>query len=294
MQAHRTDPQQGHGSFRQGKKLLARHVPALLFLCTLMLCTSCEGIFNGIYDEPGSTAPKAVAGRIYMDATSWTDWYYIDFDSLLSYSESGDTTSLLRMQTHFQAYPIPDADSKQLSKPDSVGAPGIYTYWFDVFDKGLEVNKFHAYRSTALQQEPPSWSIAIHRDNVRTNGGEALETAYNDLKALPPTSKEFLDSLAQAGVKPQWQADEWTENAVWTDRSQMLSCYIGSQGIRINKVLSSWFSFQIPPIPPTSTYNGHVFILRLRSGRFAALRLANYMNDAGTKCWMTIAYKYPY
>ena len=87
--------------------------------------------------------------------------------------------------------------------------------------------------------------------------------------------------------------DEWTENAVWADQSQMLNCYIGSQGIRINNVLSSWLTVDLPPIPPAFTHNNHIFVLRLSDGTYAALQLANYLSPSGTKCFLTINYKYP-
>ena len=37
-----------------------------------------------------------------------------------------------------------------------------------------------------------------------------------------------------------------------------------------------------------------VSIFRLKNGKYAALQLVNYMNARGTKCWLTINYKYPY
>ena len=128
-------------------------------MVSVVMASSCEGIFNGIYDEPGESAPQSMAGRIYMDATSWTDWYYVDFDSLLMLSEEGDTAALYRMQTEFQAYPIPDSTATERQKADSLHAPGIYTYWFDVFDKGISNNKFSSFRPTAQQPEPAHWKI---------------------------------------------------------------------------------------------------------------------------------------
>ena len=91
-----------------------------------------------------------------------------------------------------------------------------------------------------------------------------------------------------------FQEDEWSENEVWEDQSQMLMSLIGCQGIRINKVLSSWLRIDIPPMPPAFTMNKHVFIVRLKNGKYAALLLKNYIGTDGTKCWLTINYKYPY
>lgn len=255
-------------------------VSPLIVGCTILVMTvACNGILEDIYDLPSSRQQLA-EGQIYMDATDWHNWYYIDFDSLARLAASGDTAGLIRAQTHFRPYPIPEepvaADG---------GTDGIYTYWFDVFGKGLEVNEKRQFKPTMKQPEPASWSIAIHRNNVRTNGGAVLETNYTDLRQLPAGSMFAASAFVE---------DEWTENAVWTDQSQMLQSLIGSQGIKVNTVLSGWLKVEIPPVPPSFKGNNHVFIIRLKNGRYAAVQLENYLNGEGKKCWLTINYKYPY
>ena len=42
----------------------------------MLMLTACNGIFDDIYDEPEEIVPAK--GQIVMNATSWTDWYYID------------------------------------------------------------------------------------------------------------------------------------------------------------------------------------------------------------------------
>lgn len=51
--------------------------------------------------------------------------------------------------------------------------------------------------------DPDTWDLAIHRYDVKTNGGEVLETDYQSLSALK-----------NAGSMPQgtFVADEWTTN----------------------------------------------------------------------------------
>ncbi|MBQ0050226.1 MAG: HmuY family protein, partial [Bacteroidales bacterium] len=85
----------------------------------------------------------------------------------------------------------------------------------------------------------------------------------------------------------------WNENWVWVAQDRMLSGIIGCQGICINPVLSSWLEVNLPPIPPSFTHDKHVFLLRTASGELAALQLQNYMNAAGTKCHLTINYRFP-
>lgn len=248
-------------------------------LCAM---TACNGILGDIYDDPSDDAITLTQGQLYIDATDWEKWYYIDFDSLQQLSANKDSIGLAYAQTHFTPYTIPTEETDAV-EGDSTG---MYTYWFDVFGKGISNNERRGYIHTAQQPEPTNWTIAIHRNNVRTNGCSVLETNYTSLDELPENSVSFTGAT--------FTPDVWTENEVWTDQSQMLQSLIGCQGIKINRVLSSWLKLDIPPMPPRFTMNSHVFIVRLKNGNFLALQLENYMNTAGTKCWLTINYKYPY
>lgn len=242
---------------------------------------SCNGVFSGIYDDI-SEQTTIGEGQLYVDATSWRDWYYVDFDSLQQLVEQGKHQELVKAQTTFMPYPIPIVSSSASSESNT----GIYTYWFDVFGKGISNNEKRAFTPTTSQPEPSSWTLSFHRNNVRTNGGAVLETHYTSFDQLPPNSSEFTGAT--------FSKDEWSETEVWADQSQMFQSLVGCQGININKVLSSWLRLDIPPMPPLFTLNSHVFILRLQNGRYAAIQLQNYMNTEGTKCWLTINYKYPY
>ena len=169
---------------------------------------------------------------------------------------------------------------------ESDGRSGQYLYWFDVWGEGLKRNEFRSFTPCDAQPEPDEWSFAIHRDNVRTNGGAALRTEYTSFADMPPTSEPFRDMA--------FEPDQWSENEVWDSQEQMLLCLVPSQGIKTNKVLSSWLQLYIPPIPPGFTHDSHVFVLRLKDNTYAALQLANYISSEGDKCWLTINYKYPY
>ena len=251
-----------------------------------MMLTACNGLFDDIYDQPDDNVTSA-KGQLQIDATSWTDWYYVDLNLLQELAEAGDEDSLAKAQTQFAAYPIPmDATGDETTDANHAELPGQYLYWFDVFGEGITKNQFTSFTPTAEQTEPDSWSFAVHRNNVRTNGGAVLETAYSSMDDLPETSEDFR--------KMDFTEDTWTENEVWDSQERMLQCYVPSQGIRVNKVLSSWLTLKIPPMPPAFSHNSHVFILRLKDGTCAALQLENYLSPSGTKCWLTINYKYPY
>lgn len=269
---------------------------------SVMTLTACNGLFDDIYDKPQEIVPAK--GQIVMDATSWTDWYYVDLNQLHQLTVEGDEEALLKAQTEFKAYPIPmEATGERVDKPTTGGAgsdegssagstitqgkkSGQYMYWFDVFGAGIKSNTFSYFTPTAEQTAPENWTIAIHRNNVRTNGGAVLETTYTSMDQLPESSEAFRNMT--------FKEDQWTENEVWDSQEQMLLGYVPSQGIAINRVLSSWLSMKIPPMPPSFSMNNHVFVLRLKDGSYAALQLENYLAPNGTKCYLTINYKYPY
>lgn len=39
--------------------------------------TACHGILDDLYDQPEAEVVPA-KGQLLIDATSWTDWYYVD------------------------------------------------------------------------------------------------------------------------------------------------------------------------------------------------------------------------
>lgn len=254
-----------------------------------LLLTSCEGIFSSLYDEveeqPANGGEEtiitgddmtSVEGQIYVDASDWNTWTYINLEALANASLNGETdaaNAVCVMDIPTQAI---DADTET----------GIYTYWFDVFGQGLTNNERRSFYATVSQPEPQAWTIALHRETARTNGCAALETNYTSFDQLPASGEAFKDET--------FEADSWSERDVWVVQSQMLQGVIGCQGIDINKVLSGWYTCDIPPMPPAYIMNNHVFVLRLSDGTYAALQLLNHLSPTGTKCCFTIRYKYPY
>ena len=251
-----------------------RHKFLTLSTLTLLLSSlsACHGILDDIYDDPSNDVTLK-EGQLYVDASSWTEWYYID---------------LLDTNKEWVSMSIPTEKLPTLSpQPSALNPqPGIYTYWYDVFGAGLSNHEFQSFTPTAEQPEPEKWHITVHRNNVRTNGGAAYETSYTSMSELPESSEAFADAT--------FTPDTWNELDVWTIREQMLQGFVGNQGIRVNPVLSSWLKLEIPPVPPAFTLNNHVFIVRFDDDTYAAIQLENYQNAAGVKCCLTINYKYPY
>ena len=246
----------------------------------LLGLSSCSGIFDNVYDAPPETKRETQAGQLYVDASDWGSWHYIDLNEV---NDSTSADSAFNPSALWRHYTIP------LAVTDTSGSdghiPGIYTYWYDVFGAGLSNYEYRDFYPTAPQPGPESWSLAVHRNNVRTNSGAVARTGFRSFDELPAGTDWIADLT--------FHEDEWNEKDVWTIQDQMLLGIIGNQGIEINNTLSSWLTIAIPPMPPAFTYSDNVFILRLADGSLAALQLENYLSDTGTKCCLTINYMYP-
>lgn len=237
---------------------------------TMMALTACNGVLDGLYDEEPQ---QVVEGEIFVDASNWKNWYYIDFHALHDSIVKG-----VERDMTFPSYAIPTELTGEWD-----GESKMCTYWYDVFGEGLSNHEFRSSMQIDAQEEPAYWDIAIHRNNVRTNGGAVYETSVQSMEQIG--DKAAYENMA-------FTPDEWNETDVWVDQAQMFSGIIGNQRMKVNKVLSSWLTISLPPIPPAFSYNGNVFIVRFRDGTYAALRLADY-RKGGTNCRLTIEYKYP-
>ncbi len=274
-----------------------RYLFPLCLLLSAVLLTSCEGIFSNIYDEPSSAGSDVVAtgdtirGTLYIEANVWDEWFYVDLHAIrealtkANQGEEMDSTCLV-----FEPYKVPTTLTGEWD-----GKSGIYTYIFRVLTgAGLDDNELQSSVPSDAQPEPASWDFAIHRNNNRTHGGSALETSCESMESLPHSSSLLLNQMVAAGQDTTFVADIFSQKDVWIDQTTMLQEIIPCQGIEINEVLSRWTTMEIPPMPPSFSHNGHVFLLRMSDGTIAALRCANYISASNVKCCFTIEYLYPY
>lgn len=264
------------------KRIALATVVAVLGIPTAAMLSGCQGILPGVYDEPDPESVITNAGQLYIDASDWGEWHYIDFSTLekqLKADPDLNTSSL------WITYPIPVPDYEPEKSTPLPEQSGIYTYWYDVFGEGISNNEFRSFSPITKQPEPERWTIAVHRNNVRTNGCGVYETSYTSIESCPADFR-WLENL-------EYHTDEWNQTDVWAVQDRMLLGIIGNQGIYVNNTLGGWLSMDIPPMPPSFSLNPHVFILKLNDGSFAALQLADYIGVDGTKCCLTINYRYP-
>ena len=79
-----------------------------------MALVSCNGLFDSVYDE----LPQPAKGDICIDASSWTQWHYLDLHALHEATEKG-----LGKDGMVQSFNIPLAETAAF---DADGT-GIYT-----------------------------------------------------------------------------------------------------------------------------------------------------------------------
>ena len=133
------------------------------------------------------------------------------------------------------------------------------------------------------EAEPTAWDFAMHRYDVKTNGGAACETAYTSLDEVRsggiPAGAEFVeDSLSQVVI----------------DMSHMMEGYLDYDTSYVNPVLSRWLDVDLSSMPPTYTPSLKAYIIRLYDGSHAALFFSNFMDEASVKGYVTIKYIYPF
>lgn len=224
----------------------------LISTLAIVFLTGCEGAFSWVYDEIDDV-PQISQDEIYLDASAWDRWYYIDFDN-----PSNIVSHAIPMQ------PI----GERVNEMPDAGTTGQYMYWYDVFGQGLSNHRLEYFYPTEEQSQPESWHLAIHRNQFRTNSGAVW------------------DEDTQS-----WVEDKWTTDEVWDDNSRMMDCYVPSQGISLNSILGRWLSMYIPPIPPSFTFRPQEYILRTKDGQQYMLNLKNYISNEGKKCCFTIKYR---
>lgn len=204
---------------------------------TMMLLPACDGILDGIYDQPVVKAKNQFGfieidkenktGVIYIDASDYKKWIYINFHLL--------TIDSARIEENMQ--------------------------------------------------EPAQWDIAIHRYDAKTNGATVLETGFTGFAGL---------EMAGAIPDGEYVPDVWTTNRIIVDMSGMMEGKIGYAESFYNPELSKWLDVNLSTMPPVYTPSNKVYVVKLKDGTFAALRLRNFMSTANIKGFMTIEYIYPY
>lgn len=132
---------------------------------------------------------------------------------------------------------------------------------------------------------PENWDFAIHRYDVKTNGGAVLET-----------SMTHMDEVTKLTALPQGEYEEdlkQTTDKIAIDMSGMMEGVLKYARSDFNAVLSKWIDVDKSQMPPIYTLSGYVYMLRLSDGSHAALLLEDFKNAKNVKGYMKVKYIYP-
>lgn len=115
------------------------------------------------------------------------------------------------------------------------------------------VENNYVYGVNAAEEAALDWDIAIHKYDIRTNGGLVKKLAATDLNAvntgnLPSDSEMIMD----------------TDGSVMADMTNMQLGYVGFQYVKLNKELGGWVTATpTGTMPPYKyTLNDNVFVVK--------------------------------
>lgn len=132
---------------------------------------------------------------------------------------------------------------------------------------------------------PAEWDIAIHRYDIKTNGGAAIRTSYTSIEELKASGKRPAE---EGFVK-----DEWTTDKIATDMTGMMEGIIVYTEDYRNATLSGWLNVDTSSMPPIYTMSNQVYLIQLKDKSYAAIRFTNYANARGIKGYIDFDYLYP-
>lgn len=217
-------------------------IPNIVVVLIGIIFSSCDGMFEGIYDEPVAEQqsefgfknttmipategmPAYSRGWLYVKTAEYTEWTYIHFDS------------------------------------KTFGSADVH------------------------EEYDGDWDIAIHRYEVKTNGGKVRKTDYSDFNTM----------LNKTHLEPgEYKEDVWTTDKVAIDLSGILDFDVKFLETYCSTEID-WVEVIYPPYPPTYKNHDKIFIIKLNNGNRIGIRLENYVNNNGVKAYLTLEYIYPF
>lgn len=163
-----------------------------------------------------------------------------------------------------------------VSKTMTVNATS-YTDWVYVNFETGETKKA-AVEDTATP-EGFDWDIAIHRYDIKTNGGEAVAT---EMKSL--------DAVNQA---PQSGYVKDSQGKIIVDISDMMNGNIGYADTNLNSVLCTWIKQDMSSMPPVTTLSELVYVIKGADGKYTKIRFTDNRNDENKTGHITFEYVHP-
>lgn len=131
--------------------------------------------------------------------------------------------------------------------PGSMPMPIQAVYTSKVMDS-------YTYATDAAEEAKLDWDIAVHKYDIRTNGGLVKKLAKNDMNAV--TSADIPADNEMTGD---------IESTVIADMSNMMSGYVGMSNVMLNSELCGWVTATPTGSMPPYTYslNDNVFLVKV-------------------------------
>lgn len=122
------------------------------------------------------------------------------------------------------------------------------------------------YEVDAAEEGALNWDIAVHKYDMRTNGGLVKKLDIRNFEAV---------TVANVPADEDMVAD--TEGSVMADMSQMQNGFVGYQDVKLNKELGGWVTATPTGTMPPYTYelNDNVFIVKV-NGRVWKMQFNAY------------------
>lgn len=121
------------------------------------------------------------------------------------------------------------------------------------------------------------WDIAIHRGDLKTNGGSVLATGKTDMAQVTEISQgEYVSDI---------ESDK-----IIVDMSQMMQGIIGYGKSMVNPALMTWYSSE--GMPPAYKYTKEVFVLKTKGGEHYKIQFTTYKGDPTGEKSGHIAFNY--
>lgn len=127
------------------------------------------------------------------------------------------------------------------------------------------------------------WHIAIHRYDIRTNGGAAVattETTMGNVTTMPTSG---------------YASDETVENTIVTDMARMMTGIVGyAATAQKSQTLSAWLTKTPTGTMPPYTYEptNLIYVVKCSDGNYAKLKFTDYQNSEGTSGYVTFMYEF--
>ena len=180
-------------------------------------------------------------------------------------------------------FPLPQVSAEQTYQNLNCT---LYTNWVYI--------NLHTKDSVTLdylnEDVPIDWDIALHRYDVKTNGGAGVETSFTSLDAL---KQSVQDGEFARPADDQWQPD--VLDSITVDMSHMMEGYLIYAPSSVNVEIGKWLNLDMSQMPPIYTPSGKVYLVRLADNTVAALLFTGYSNPSyhNAKGYISFDYIYP-